>query len=110
MTISMGVALDPGGDAVLSNNPLSSASLRYLVRQAVVADHPGPAPTRPLALRFAQPVPTPVTRQFRYCPDRQVAVDGEGRPLIETMGKEWESKSSTDGDEGPEENWGWEEK
>lgn len=25
------------------------------------------------------------------------------------MGKEWKTKSSTNGDEGPEENWGWEE-
>lgn len=84
--------------------------MRYLVSQPAVASQPGPAATRPFALRFAQTVPTPVTRQIHYCPDQQVALDKDGRPLIETMGKEWESKSCTDGDEGPEENWGWEEK
>jgi hypothetical protein len=38
-----------------------------------------------------------------------VAVDAEGCPLIETMGKEWKTKAQSDGDEGPEEDWGWEE-
>lgn len=109
MTTSFGTTLDAGSDLGL-DDPLSSSSLRYLVRQPVIADQPGPAKARPFALRFAQTVATPVTRRFRYCPDQQVAVDADGRPLIETMGKEWESKSSTDGDEGPEENWGWEEK
>lgn len=40
---------------------------------------------------------------------RQMAVDGSGRPLIETMGKDWKTKASSDGDEGPEETYGWEE-
>ncbi|MEU6267500.1 putative ATP-grasp-modified RiPP [Saccharopolyspora shandongensis] len=103
-------ALDPDVELTLLDDPLSSASLRYLVRQPALASQPGPVETRPFALRFARTVPTPVVRRFRYCPDQQVAVDQDGRPLIEKMGKEWESKSSTDGDEGPEENWGWEEK
>ena len=38
-------------------SPLSSASLRYSVRPAPVAEGPGPRETRPLGLRFAQVVP-----------------------------------------------------
>lgn len=90
-------------------SPLSSAALRYLVRQPVFAERPGQEETRPFGLRAAKPVDTPVRREFRYCPEKQVAVDDQGRPLVETMGKDWKTKSSTDGDEGPEENWGWEE-
>jgi putative ATP-grasp target RiPP len=92
-----------------SANPLASAALRYLVHQAAIAEHPGPSPTRPFGLRGARVLAAPAQRTFRYCPELQVAVDGRGRPLIETMGKDWKTKSSTDGDEGPEENWGWEE-
>ena len=45
-----------------------------------------------------------------YCHRSQVAVDESGWALLDAKGKEWETKSSTEGDEGPEENWGWEEK
>lgn len=90
-------------------DPLSSAQLRYTVRIPAVSAAPGPVSTRPFGLRFAETVPTPVHRTVSYCPTRQLAVDTERRPLIETMGKDWKTKSSTDGDEGPEENWGWEE-
>jgi putative ATP-grasp target RiPP len=90
-------------------SPLSSASLRYLVHLPVIADRPGPDATRPFGLRAAKVVAAPVRREFRYCPEQQVAVDEQGRPLVETMGKDWKTKSSSDGDEGPEENWGWEE-
>ncbi len=90
-------------------NPLSSAQVRYDLRSAVNADGPGPEDSRPFGLRAAATVPTPVRPQAGYCEHRQVAVDADGRPLIETMGKTWATKSSTDGDEGPEENWGWEE-
>lgn len=90
-------------------SPLSSASLRYLVHQPTVADESGPDATRPFGLRAAKPIETPVRREFRYCSEQQVAIDEQGRPLVETMGKDWKTKGSTDGDEGPEENWGWEE-
>ena len=90
-------------------SPLSSASLRCLVRQLAVADRPGPDATRPFGLRAATTVELPAQREFRYCQEQQVAVDKQGRALVETMGKDWKTKSSTDGDEGPEENWGWEE-
>jgi putative ATP-grasp target RiPP len=85
-------------------NPLSSAHIRYHIRIPVVSAAPGPTETRPFGLRHARIVPTPVTRSYIYCPAQQVVIGGDGRPLIETMAKEWESKSSTDGDEGPEEN------
>ncbi|WP_232237704.1 MULTISPECIES: hypothetical protein [Actinoalloteichus] len=45
----------------------------------------------------------------RYSADLQIAVDLHGRPLIETMGKDWKTKASSDGDEGPEEHYDWEE-
>lgn len=90
-------------------SPLSSAALRYQVHQPVRAEEHGPDATRPFGLRAATTVEVPVRREFRNCPDRQVAVDDQGRPLVETMGKDWRTKASTDGDEGPEENWGWEE-
>jgi putative ATP-grasp target RiPP len=90
-------------------DPLSSACLRYLVRQPAVAARPGPIATRPFGLRGATPVDPPIRPTIRYSHQQQVAVDQEGRPLIETMGKDWKSKASSDGDEGPEEVWGWEE-
>lgn len=95
--------------AVAEDSPLSSASLRYLVQHRALADRPGPLVTRPLGLRHARPVAEPVRPHFRYCPVSQVAVDSEGRPLIETMGKDWKTKASSDGDEGPEEHFDWEE-
>lgn len=99
------------------DSPLSSAILRYSLRTKVTADGPGPHETRPFGLRFAQTVPTPVRPGVRYCQQLQVAVDDEGRPLIERMGweedqkKEYQSKTYSDGDEGQEEDgWGWEER
>ncbi len=89
---------------------LSSAQLRYLVRQETASTGPGPEATRPLNLRFAVRVPTPTRLPSWYCHRSQVAVDESGRALLDAKGKEWETKSSTEGDEGPEENWGWEEK
>lgn len=94
------------------DSALSSASLRYSVRPTATADGPGTYETRPLGLRFAQVVPMPAPVVMRYCHELQVAVDDDGRPLIEgeTSEKQWATKHTTDGDEGPEETtWGWEE-
>ena len=97
------------------DSPLSSASLRYSLRAAVAADGPGPRETRPFGLRFAQVVPPPMRPQVRYSHQLQVAVDDAGRPLVERMdreedqGKEWATKTDSDGDEGPEEDYDWEE-
>jgi putative ATP-grasp target RiPP len=90
-------------------NPLSSAQVRIARRVSPASAGPGPEDTRPFGLRNAQPVPTPVSPHLAYCPVRQLAIGDDGRPLAETMKKEWKTKSSTDGDEGPEEDWGWEE-
>jgi putative ATP-grasp target RiPP len=96
-------------DSPLDTNSLSSAHLRYTVRHHVASSAPGPERTRPFGLRVTTPMPTPANKDYVFCHTRQVAVDADGRPLIETMGKDWKTKSTTDGDEGPEENWGWEE-
>lgn len=92
-----------------TENPLSSAQVRFERRPKVTAPGPGADDTRPFGLRAAQTVPTPVRPQASYCADRQLAIGDDGKPLVETMKKEWKTKSSTDGDEGPEEDWGWEE-
>lgn len=100
---------------VTLDNPLSSSSLRYSLRAKVTADGPGPHETRPFGLRFVQTVPTPVRPDVRYCHQLQVAIDEDGRPLSERMdwqedqGKEWETKTDSDGEECPEEDYGWEE-
>lgn len=93
-------------------NPLSSAHLRYLVRQPVTAADPGPAATRPFGLLVTTTVPHPVKQGYTYSHTVQVAVGPDGRPLVETMAKQWRSKASSDGDEGTEEDhscWQWEE-
>lgn len=95
--------------APTTENPLSSSQVRLERRVTASAPGPGSADTRPFGLRFARTVPTPVRPRAIYCPERQLAVGDDGEPLVETMKKEWKTKSSTDGDEGPEENWGWEE-
>jgi putative ATP-grasp target RiPP len=110
----MSTATDPIHRMSL-DSPLSSASLRYNLRAAVTADGPGPHETRPFGLRFAQTVPIPVRPQVRYSHQLQIAVDDAGQPLVERMdreedqGKEWATKTDSDGDEGPEEDYGWEE-
>lgn len=107
----MSTIADPTRDVTL-DSPLSSASLRYSLRATATADGPGPHETRPLGLRFAKVVPTPAPVLVRYSHELQVAVDDNGRPLIEevTSEKQWATKHTTDGDEGPEETtWGWEE-
>jgi putative ATP-grasp target RiPP len=107
--------IDPARE-VTPDSPLSSAVLRYSLRLSPTADAPGPHETRPFGLRFAHSFQPVERRAVRYCHLLQVAVDHTGRPLIERagaeedQGKEWESKTYSDGDEGQEEDtWGWEE-
>ncbi len=104
-TIPPAITRPPAAD----DSPLSSAGLRYLVRHRAAASAPGPAATRPLGLRHARPVPRPVRPVYHYCPTLQVAVDETARPLVEAMAKDWGTKGSSDGDEGVEEHWDWEE-
>jgi putative ATP-grasp target RiPP len=102
---------------VILDSPLSSAILRYSLRPTVTAAGPGPHQTRPFGLRFARTFPLPPPRPaVRYCHSLQVAVDDEGRPMVERLGweedqkKEWVTKAESDGDEGKEEDtWAWEE-
>ncbi|MGI8308793.1 putative ATP-grasp-modified RiPP [Saccharopolyspora hattusasensis] len=66
---------------------------------------------RPFGLRVTQDRPLPIRPDFDYCHTQQVAVDvdGSGVPLVERMDKDWKTKASSDGDEGPEEHYDWEE-
>jgi hypothetical protein len=82
----MSTVADPREVSV--DSQLSSSSLRYSLRTAVTSDGPGLQQTRPFGLRFAQTFPAPVCPAVRYCPQLQVAVDDDGRPLIERM--DWE--------------------
>ena len=90
-------------------NPLSSAHVRLARRPRAVSPAAGEEWTRPFGLRGAVPVPAPVSPSSTYCPRRQVAVGDDGQPLVETMKKDWKTKAASDGDEGPEETYGWEE-
>lgn len=60
-------------------------------------------------LRFAQRAPPPRFPEYRYSPELQIALDLSGRPLIEMMDKDVRTKRHSDGDEGPEEEYDWEE-
>lgn len=99
------------------DSPLSSAILRYSLRPSPTADATGPHETRPFGLRFARTFAIPLPRAaVRYCHRLQVAVDDNGRPIVEQLDweedqkKEWGTKGESDGDEGKEEDtWGWEE-
>lgn len=95
--------------SAMGTNPLSSAQMRFEQRVKPTVAGPGSDDSRPFGLRDAQTVPTPARLRTVYCPQRQLATGDDGRPLVETMKKEWKTKSSPDGDEGPEEDWGWEE-
>ncbi|MGH3905603.1 MAG: putative ATP-grasp-modified RiPP [Pseudonocardiaceae bacterium] len=88
-------------------NPLSSAALR-LECPAQRSTESGSS-SRPFALRFAQRVHRPQRPEYRYSGELQIALDPQGRPLIETMGKDWRTKRHSDGDEGVEEEYDWEE-
>lgn len=92
-------------------SPLSSASLRFSIRRTGRSTGESSPETRPLGLRHAREVAKPGRPDYLYCEIRQIAVapDGSGVPLIESMGKQWRTKMKTDGDEGEEENFGWEE-
>lgn len=88
-------------------NPLSSAALRleFPAHRSVEAG----SRSRPFALRFAQRVSRPQRPEYRYSQEQQIALDPQGRPLIETMDKDWRTKRHSDGSEGIEEEYDWEE-
>ncbi len=91
----------------MGSNPLSSAALRLeLPAQRSSASA---SPSRPFVLRFAQRIAPSQRVEYRYSPELQIALDPSGRPLIETMDKDVRTKRHSDGDEGPEEEYDWEE-
>ena len=92
----------------MGSNPLSSAALRLefptgrcSVESASLA--------RPFVLRFAQQITSRQRPEYRYSPELQIALDPDGRPLVETMDKDVRTKRHSDGDEGVEEEYDWEE-
>lgn len=89
----MSQGIDSAPEITLDST-LSSASLRYSVRRSTIADGPSPCETRPLGLRFTTVVPMPAPVVVRYCHELQVAVDDDGRSLIEvvTSEKQWDTK------------------
>lgn len=87
--------------APTGDDPLASAAIRLSTRPGAPEGAIGRSESRPLGLRFLHAMPTPVRPMCSYSPIKQVAVDREGRPLAETMGKDWKTKGNSDGDEGP---------
>ncbi|MGH3671931.1 MAG: putative ATP-grasp-modified RiPP [Pseudonocardiaceae bacterium] len=91
----------------MDSNPLSSAALR--LESPAQRSTESASPARPFALRFALQVFPPQRPEYRYSPELQIALDPSGRPLIETMDKDVLTRHHSDGDEGPEEEYDWEE-
>jgi len=102
----------PTSASPLDLDPLSSACLRLSARPVPATSKPSSPDTRPFSLRHAVAVARPVVPAFRYCERQQVAVTDDGRdvPLLLVSGKDWKTKAKSDGDEGEEEDFGWEEK
>jgi putative ATP-grasp target RiPP len=82
------------------------------VRPTPVGSSPSAGDVRPFGLRHTVPAPRPAVPAFRFCERRQVAVTDDDRdiPLLIAIGnKDWKTKAKSDGDEGEEEDYGWEE-
>ena len=91
----------------MDSNPLSSAALRLESPAQRSAESASSA--RPFVLRFAQQAPPPRRPEYWYSAELQIALDPSGLPLIEMMDKDVRTKYHSDGDEGPEEEYDWEE-
>lgn len=106
-TATQSIDPDPALQTYASDgDPLSSSTLRFELRRVVTATCPTRA--RPLALRFTCDQPAPRRIPSQYDPQRQIGVENDGTPSIRA-GKDWKTKAQSDGDEGPEEHYGWEE-
>lgn len=119
----MNLIADP--QHVFSDNPLSSAAMRFTLFPKASHRGLGPRVSRPFGLWRTVSYPIPERPVVNYCHRQQVGVDDAGRPLVAQLDnakptpdppkpppkpKEWESKTYSDGDEGQEEDtWGWEE-
>ncbi|MGH3512323.1 MAG: putative ATP-grasp-modified RiPP [Pseudonocardiaceae bacterium] len=91
----------------MDSNPLSSAALRLEFPAGRSVESASLA--RPFVLRFAQRITPSQRAEYRYSPELQIALDPSGRPLVETMDKDVQTKRHSDGDEGVEEEYDWEE-
>lgn len=74
------------------------------------SESPSGPDTRPFSLRWLVDIGLPTARRsYRYCPQRQVAVDvvtGEPRPPVCKL--DWTTVSQKDGEEGPSKDYDWE--
>ena len=97
-------------DAV-HDDPLSSGSMRYTLRAAPRDGDSSGAELRSLTLRHAVSVAQRVSRSHRYSDVLQVSVVDEdgGVPLITQAAKDWKTKAGSDGHDGDEEIYDWEE-
>lgn len=93
-------------------DPLATTEFTRPADDRQVARHlDGPAPL-PLQGMVSIPANNTAVPEYRYDPERQIAVDPHGEPFrMGKKGKEWTSYESThtDGDGGDNETWGWEE-
>ncbi len=62
---------------------------------------------RPLAVRVLQPAPIREVPEYMYDPQRQIATNSAGVPLVPNLAKDWTTDGThTDGDGGDNEGWG----
>lgn len=96
---------------MIDQDPLASASLRHFVNPIPQTTRPSEPNTRPFSLKHAVAIARPAPPAYRYSDKLQVAVtdDGTERPLLQVAGKDWKTKAKSDGDEGEEEDYDWEE-
>ncbi|MDP8931799.1 MAG: putative ATP-grasp-modified RiPP [Actinomycetota bacterium] len=95
------------------NDPLASASGQFPLGSSSAAlpgdgeRSSGPA-TRPFGLRDLREMAEPKTEPYCYCHHRQLALASDGGLMVERMKLEWTTVTNNDGDEGPSEDYDWE--
>ncbi|WP_052372731.1 putative ATP-grasp-modified RiPP [Amycolatopsis taiwanensis] len=94
-----------------TDEPLAGDSAQFPLSRGSIAsgvdECPSPAGTRPWGLRRMAPIPFEgvPSPAGHYDHERQVRVDGEGRPLIEMGPPTAPTTGQQDGDEGPSEEY-----
>ncbi|MGH3875166.1 MAG: hypothetical protein ACRDSR_27325 [Pseudonocardiaceae bacterium] len=75
-----------------------------------MSEPPSGPSVRPFSLRWLSDLGVPVApTSFRYCPQRQIAVDvvtGAPHPPLRKI--DWTTIANKDGEEGPSKDYGWE--
>lgn len=94
---------------IRSDDPLASAAIRLAPSPRGTEQVSPTSAFRPLGLRHLRAMAFSPAPECTYSHREQGAVDRYSRPLLETMGKDWKTKGSSDGEEGPEEHYDWEE-